>query len=59
MATHKSASGAAKQKRASDIKRAAFMAKHGVKRTTYRDPITNVMRAVGTYPGVNGGKIKG
>lgn len=30
---------------------AAFMAKQGIKRTTYRDPITYAIRKVGTYPG--------
>lgn len=33
---------------------AAYMAKHGVKRTTMRDPITNRMVACGTYPGGKG-----
>lgn len=37
-------------------KMAADMAAAGVKRTMYRDPITNKMRPIGTYPG---GKIKG
>lgn len=34
------------------------MAAHGVKRTTFRDPITNQMRALGTYPGTVKGKSK-
>lgn len=38
--------------------RAAFMAAHGIKRTTFRDPITNAIRPIGAYPGMKGG-IKG
>lgn len=38
--------------------RAAFMAAHGIKRMTFRDPITNVIRPIGSYPGMNG-KIQG
>ena len=30
---------------------AAYMAKHGVKRTTFRDPITNNIVVMGTIPG--------
>ena len=30
---------------------AAYMAKMGVKRTTFRDPITNSVVPMGTYPG--------
>lgn len=33
---------------------AAHMAKKGVKRTTYRDPITNRMVPIGSYPGGKG-----
>jgi hypothetical protein len=29
----------------------AYMAKHGVKRTTFRDPITYAIVSMGTYPG--------
>lgn len=32
------------------------MAAKGVKRTTFRDPITNKMVACGTYPGTNSKK---
>lgn len=45
-------------RRNADVARAAYMAAHGVKRTTYRDPILNTMRACGTYPGTLGGKAR-
>ncbi len=38
-------------RRNADVARAAYMAAHGIKRTTFRDPITNQMVACGTYPG--------
>ena len=46
------------RRRAADQARAAYMAAKGVKRTTFRDPITNEMRAVGSYPGTVKGKSK-
>ena len=46
------------RRRAADQARAAYMAAKGVKRTTFRDPITNQMRALGTYPGTVKGKSK-
>lgn len=51
-------SGAATNKRNRDKARAAYMKAHSVVRTTYRDPITNQMRPIGTYPGMATGKIK-
>jgi hypothetical protein len=51
--------GSAGRRRAADSARASYMAAHGVTRTTYRDPITNKMRAIGTYPGTTKGEIKG
>jgi hypothetical protein len=51
MAAKKSAMGAAKQKAQRDREHAAFLAKKGVKRTTFRDPITNRMVPIGTIPG--------
>ena len=53
MATGKSAGGAGKMKQARDKKRSAYMKAKGVIRTTYRDPITYAIRAIGTYPGIN------
>lgn len=58
MATRKGGGGLGRR-RAADQARAKFMADHGIKRTSYRDPITGSMKPVGTYPGVIGGKIKG
>lgn len=52
----KKTGGTAGRRRAADSAAAAFMAKMGVKRTTYRDPITYQMRPIGSYPG---GKMKG
>lgn len=49
---------ASNNRRNKNIKMAADMAKRGEKRTTYRDPILGIMRAIGTYPGTVGGKIK-
>lgn len=46
-------------RRNKDVKMAAAMAKAGVKRTTYRDPITYQIKPIGTYPGVKAGKLKG
>lgn len=45
-------------RRNKNIKMAALMAKQGIKRTSYRDPITGGMRPIGTYPGTVGGKFK-
>lgn len=39
--------------RAHDSKRAKDMAAAGVKRTTFRDPITNRIVPIGTVPGTN------
>lgn len=47
----KKTGGTAGRRRAADSARAAYMAAHGVKRTTFRDPITNNIVACGTYPG--------
>lgn len=44
------------RRRAADQARAEYMAAKGVKRTTFRDPITNKMVACGTYPGTNSKK---
>jgi hypothetical protein len=38
-------------RRNADVARAAYMAAKGIKRTMFRDPITNKMVACGTYPG--------
>ena len=54
----KKTGGGATNRRAADVARAAYMAKHGVKRTTFRDPITNNIVACGTYPGTKT-RIKG
>jgi hypothetical protein len=48
----KKSGGSLGRRRAADQARAAFMVKHNIKRTTYRDPITGAMRPIGTYPGV-------
>jgi hypothetical protein len=45
-------------RRARDSAFARAMAVAGVKRTTFRDPITGAIRAVGSYPGMSG-KIQG
>lgn len=37
---------------------AAYMAKKGVTRTTFRDPITNSIISMGRYPGTMGNKVK-
>lgn len=50
--------GSAGRQRARDSAHAAFMAKMGVKRTTFRDPITNKIVGIGTYPGGQGGKMR-
>ena len=36
---------------------AAHMAKMGVKRTTFRCPITSQLVPIGTYPGMKGRKV--
>jgi len=43
--------GTAGRRRAADSKRAAQMAEQGIKRTTFRDPITNKIIPIGQYPG--------
>ena len=55
MAAKKTGGGAA-NRRARDVAHAAYLAKHGVKRTTHRDPISNKIVANGTYPGTSGGR---
>lgn len=57
MSTRKGGGGLGRR-RAADQARAAYMAVKGVKRTTFRDPITGSMRPIGSYPGM-AGKIKG
>lgn len=47
----KKGGGGLGRRRAADQSRAAYMAAHGVKRTTFRDPITNAIVACGTVPG--------
>jgi hypothetical protein len=47
----KKSGGSAGRQRAKDSAAAAQMAKDGVKRTTYRDPITNKIVPIGRYPG--------
>ena len=47
----KKTGGGSKNKRARDMANAARMAKDGVKRTTFRDPITYAIVACGTVPG--------
>ncbi len=47
----KKTGGTAGRRRAKDSAAAAQMAKDGVKRTTYRDPITNKIVPIGRYPG--------
>jgi hypothetical protein len=47
----KKTGGSAGRQRAADSARASFMAAQGVKRTTFRDPITNQIVACGTVPG--------
>lgn len=37
--------------KARNSKMAAFMAKHNIRRTTFRDPITYAIVPIGTYPG--------
>lgn len=54
----KKSGGGLGRRRAGDQARAKFMADHGIKRTTFRDPITGAMRPIGSYPGM-AGKIKG
>lgn len=39
------------RRRAADAKRAAQMAADGIKRTTFRDPITNKIIPIGQCPG--------
>lgn len=47
----KKTGGTAGRNRAKNQAMAAQMAKDGVKRTTYRDPITNKMIPIGSVPG--------
>lgn len=47
----KKTGGTASRRRAADSARAAQMAKDGVRRTTYRDPITNLIVPIGSVPG--------
>lgn len=47
----KKTGGTAGRRRAADQARAAYMAKHGVVRSTYRDPITYRIVPVGAVPG--------
>lgn len=47
----KKAGTTAGRRRAADSKRAAQMAADGIKRTTFRDPITNKIIPIGQYPG--------
>lgn len=54
----KKSGGTAARRRAADSAMAAVLAKRGVKRTTFRDPITNSIVSCGTYPGTKG-KMKG
>lgn len=49
----KKSGGTAGRRRARDSAAAAQLAKDGVKRTTYRDPITNKIVSIGTYPGTH------
>jgi hypothetical protein len=51
MMSAKKTGGTAGRRRAADQARAAYMATHNVKRTTFRDPITNNIVACGTVPG--------
>lgn len=52
----KKTGGGAANRRNANIAMAVYMAKHNIKRTTHRDPITNKIVANGTYPGTSGGK---
>lgn len=47
----KKTGGTAGRNRAKNSAMAAALAKQGVKRTTFRDPITYGIVSVGTYPG--------
>jgi hypothetical protein len=47
----KKTGGTASRKRNKDSAMAAQMAKDGVRRTTYRDPITYKIVPIGRYPG--------
>lgn len=47
----KKTGGTAGRNRAKNSAMAAMLAKQGVKRTTFRDPITNNIVACGTIPG--------
>lgn len=51
MSARKSGAAAAGRRRAADSVMAAQLAKDGVKRTTFRCPITYKMLPVGAYPG--------
>jgi len=54
----KKTGGTAGRRRAKDSAMAAALAKDGVKRNTFRDPITYKMVSIGTYPGGKG-KMQG
>ena len=54
----KKGGGGLGRRRASDQARAAYMVAHGVRRTTFRDPITGSIVAIGTVPGTKN-KAKG
>lgn len=47
----KKTGGGSTNRRTANIAMAAYLAKHNVKRTTHRDPITGNIVANGTYPG--------
>jgi hypothetical protein len=47
----KKTGGTAGRRRAADSAMAAELARRGVKRTSFRDPITNKLVPMGTYPG--------
>lgn len=53
----KKTGGTAGRRRAADQARAAYMAAHNVRRTSFRDPITGSMRPLGSYPGMSS-KVK-
>lgn len=52
----KKTGGTAGRRRAADQARAAYMAEHNIRRTTFRDPITNKIKPIGSPIGVG---IKG
>lgn len=46
--------GSAGRTRAANSARASYMKEHNIRRTTFRDPITGSIRAMGSYPGMEG-----